>query len=122
MVRHSTDSVVEVNSDGDGQELSAHTIRKERLSQRWTELRSNIYETMIKRQALPDEAKCYVCGDPAVRCQQCGPFYLCSDCCTTLHNDKQNFHHFPELWKVLNLCKHLHKLIFTFVEWMLCAI
>ena len=30
------------------QEPSSHTIRKERLSQKWTELRSSIYITMIR--------------------------------------------------------------------------
>jgi len=103
-----SDNTFEVDSADVVQEVSSHTIRKERLSQKWAELRSNIYRTMISRQALPDEAKCYVCGGPAaIRCRQCGPFTLCSDCCTTLHNDKQN--HFPELWKVTwnrHACRH----------------
>ena len=48
------DSVFEVDgADVDVQQLSSHTVRNERLSQKWTELRSTIYETMITRQALP---------------------------------------------------------------------
>jgi len=78
---------------------------------------------MITRQALPDKAQCYVSGKPAnIRCQQCGPFTLCSNCCTTLHNDKQSFHHFPELWKVVNLCNHFHKFILIFLEWIFCPL
>ena len=96
------DSMSEVDGTDAAQELSSHTIRKERLSQKWAELRSRIYITMVNKQAISDEAECYVCGSPAViRCLQCGPFSMCSSCCTTLHSSKQNFHHFPEIWKVM---------------------
>lgn len=82
--------------------VSAHTKRKQKLSERWNALRSGAYRVMIQAQALCPNQNCFMCNsaNANVRCEQCGlALYMCSSCCINIHS-KLNYHHFPEIWQV----------------------
>ena len=81
---------------------TAYARRKLRLAENWTEVRDGLYATMISANALCN-TECFSCQNPAtVRCKQCGPFVMCSQCCL-LHHTNCNIHHCPEVWKVIIL-------------------
>ena len=78
---------------------TAHTKRKLKLANNWSEIRESAYATMISTYALRD-AKCFLCQAPAIiRCIQCGPHLMCLQCCIQAHS-VHNIHHYPEVWKV----------------------
>ena len=82
--------------------VSAHTKRKQKLSERWNALRSDAYKVMIQAHALFPNQSCFTCNsdNANVRCEQCGPaLYMCSNCCISIHS-KSHHHHFPEIWQV----------------------
>ena len=98
------DNVPYVNDEHDvivTSNVSAHTKRKQNLAARWESLRCSAYKAVVQNQALQYQEKCFICGsdDAGVRCQQCGPLYMCHDCCVR-HHDQMNFHHYPEVWQV----------------------
>lgn len=84
--------------------VSAHTRRKEKLAEKWNALRTGAYKKMIHTYALPPSRKCAMCNndDATVRCQQCGPLFMCKSCCFDIHS-QLHYHHFPELWQVYML-------------------
>jgi len=106
-ISHNNDTAavanVDVNSFQDDEESftseTAYTRRKLRLAENWSEVREGLYTTMITANALHD-AECFSCQNPAtIKCNQCGPFFMCLQCCV-LHHTNCNFHHCPEVWKV----------------------
>lgn len=99
--------------------VSAHTRRKEKLAEKWNAIRTSAYKKMIQTYALPLSKKCAMCNnnEANVRCQQCGPLFMCQSCCFDIHG-KLHYHHFPELWQVcvecIKLCSyismHIHRM------------
>ena len=81
--------------------LSTHTRRKEKLAEKWNALRDTTCKKMIQAYALPPGQKCAMCDDEDgnVRCQQCGPLFMCQNCCVEIHS-KLHYHHLPESWQV----------------------
>lgn len=81
--------------------VTAHRKRKENLAARWTALRSSAYRVMVQSIALQPHQKCFTCGseNSDVRCELCGPLYMCRSCCIK-HHDQINYHHYPEIWQV----------------------
>ena len=81
--------------------VSAHTKRKQKLAERWNALRSDAYREMIQAHALHPNQNCYVCNsnNANIQCRQCGPLYMCSNCCINIHT-KSQYHHFLEIWQV----------------------
>ena len=91
--------------------VSAHTKRKQKLAEKWSFLRNNMYKMMVQSKALPSNQKCFSCdmGNADVRCEQCGPLLMCQKCCTVIHS-KLHYHHFPEIWQVQDNQHLLHTL------------
>ena len=81
--------------------VSAYTKRKQKLAERWDALRNDAYRTMIQAHALRPNQKCYFCSssNAIIQCRQCGPLYMCSNCCINIHS-KSLHHHFLEIWQV----------------------
>jgi len=74
--------------------------RKLRLAENWTEVRDELYTSMICANSLRD-TECFFCYNPAtIKCNQCGPYCMCLQCCL-FHHTNCNFHHCPEVWKVI---------------------
>ena len=96
------------NYQEDDPTVSMHTRRKEKLAEKWNTLRTSAYKKMIEMYALPPSNKCAICNseDANVRCQQCGPLFMCQSCCFDIHS-KLHYHHFPELWQV-QLCTRIY--------------
>ena len=94
--------------DAAAPEISLHTKRKQKLAENWNALRTGAYKKIIESYALPPSQKCAVCNanDANVRCQQCGPLFICQSCCFDIHN-KLHYHHYPELWQVCGICNSL---------------
>ena len=90
---------------------TAYAQRKLRLAENWTEVRDKLYSTVISGNALQG-AQCFSCQNSAtIRCLECGPFFMCWQCCLQLH-ENCNIHHFPEVWKVhVNCILSMHALI-----------
>jgi len=80
---------------------STHTKRKENMAARWEALRNSAYNALMQNQAVLLNQQCFNCGsnDAGVRCEQCGPMYMCYNCCIK-HHDQCNYHHCPEMWQV----------------------
>ena len=82
-----------------GDLVTAHTKRKLKLAEHWMEIRDSVYSTVIGTYAFRD-ADCFLCQAPAVtRCIQCGPYFMCLQCCLQAHS-LHNIHHYPEMWQV----------------------
>jgi len=80
-----------------------------RLAENWTEVRDTLYSTIISGNALQG-AQCFSCqNSAAIRCLECGPFFMCWQCCLQRH-ENCNIHHSPEVWKV-NCILQVHALI-----------
>ena len=81
--------------------VNAHTKRKQNLAARWDALRNSAYRVMVQNVALQHHQKCFKCGsdDSNVRCELCGPLYMCHSCCIA-HHSQMNYHHCPEIWQV----------------------
>ena len=82
--------------------VSAHTKRKQKLSEKWNALRSGAYRVMIQAHGFYPDQNCFTCNSDSanVRCEQCGPaLYMCSTCCINIHS-RSHYHHFPEIWQV----------------------
>ncbi len=78
-----------------------HTRRKEKMAEKWNDLRCSVTKVMVEGFSLP-EAICSRCYTKAnVRCVQCGPCaYYCEECGASAHRSSL-FHHVPEVWKVI---------------------
>jgi len=89
--------------------VSAYTKQKQNLAAKWDYLRSSAYRAMVQNETLQHQQKCFVCGcgDADVRCEQCGPLYMCHNCCVKHHN-QMNFHHSPEIWQVRTHVPTIH--------------
>ena len=89
--------------------VSAYTKQKQNLAARWDYLRSSAYRAMVQNETLQHQQKCFVCGcgDADVRCEQCGPLYMCHNCCVKHHN-QMNFYHSPEIWQVRTHVPTIH--------------
>ena len=87
--------------DDTGTSVNAHTKRKQKLSEKWNILRNDAYRMMVQSKALLPNQKCCSCDidNANVQCVQCGPLFMCRNCCTTIHS-KLHYHHFPEIWQV----------------------
>ncbi len=81
-----------------------HARRKEKLAEKWKELRRNATKVIVEGFALPEAICCRCCTKAYVRCVQCGPcVYYCGECGVSAHQTCL-YHHFPEVWKVRLRC------------------
>ena len=79
---------------------TTHTKRKQKMAEKWKEIRSDALRVVVGGYSLREGAKCCICKNGAnARCQQCGPSLLCSECCVKIHTELHH-HHYPEIWKV----------------------
>jgi len=79
---------------------------KLRLAENWTEIQDELYTSTICANTLHD-ADCFFCNNPVtIKCNQCGPYYMCLQCCLLYHTNC-NIHHCPEEWKV-GICSVRH--------------
>jgi len=95
---------------------STHTKRKENMAARWEALRNSAYNAVVQNQAVLLDQQCFNCSsnDADVRCEQCGPMYMCYDCCIK-HHDLCNYHHCPEKWQVHHIQLYINYSITFFV-------
>ena len=78
---------------------SSHTIRKERVAEKWANLRPRIRKRMVEKNCLQDDCLCCSCGQSAsVKCFECGSLcFYCPGCCIKAHRTSL-FSHQPLVW------------------------
>lgn len=83
-------------------ENSQYFVRKEKLLEKWDEIRDQLVTTQIETHSMPVDQICIVCsGNPSeIRCNDCGTEqFFCSSCAVELHQGR-NLFHTMEYWKV----------------------
>ena len=93
----------EVDNIIDGCGSSAHTARKLKAAEAWTEIRAQFVPTLVEVSGFPSQLTlCSFCESSIanVRCAECGvSAFLCEECAVQLHGKINKFHN-PLLWKV----------------------
>ena len=80
----------------------SYNQRKRKAAEKWEEVRASIQKIILNRHSANEGTICFHCkhNPGIVRCHQCSPYMYCMDCSNLFH-DNLNFHHCPEIWKVL---------------------
>ncbi len=76
--------------------------KKEKLLEKWDEVRDSLIRTIIECFGMPQDYYCIIChGNPAIiRCNDCGTEQFFCNCCVEELHKSRNLFHFMGLWDV----------------------
>ena len=95
--------------------------RKRKAAEKWEEVRAGVQKIILHRHLINEDSICFHCKQKSgvVRCHQCSPYMYCMDCSNEFHHNK-NFHHSPEIWKVLYI-ENITPNFIALPGWLLCS-
>jgi len=87
---------------GGSQQPRSYSLRQERLSEAWSQIREQLRTAFIESSVPSIGATCSSCDQVAVVvCQQCGPQVVYCEECTESHHLTRNIFHHPQLCQVI---------------------